>query len=231
MAKENSKLAFYLTGMSLLALMGCWSYALLNAPMDAQQGMVYKIIFVHVPMAACALGVSSLGMLIASIWGLVSTKEEALRAGKAWVETGLIFTGLTLATGSIWGKPTWGTWWTWDARLTTTLLLAILQLAYLILLESLASGRQRIRVLSILGLIIFIDVPVIYKSVEWWRTLHQPASLIEKRGQTMDPEMLHILLLCLAAAAIFNVFLWWTRFINLGLKANLDDQTYASLKG
>lgn len=220
-----------IAGSSLLALViSGWVYALMYAPADAQQGEVYKIIFVHVPAAASALAVASIGLLIYSIKALIKGREEDLIAQRAWVEIGLLFTILTLATGSIWGKPTWGTWWTWDARLTTTFLLALLFSGYLLLHESLPMGKNRLKVCSILGILIFVDVPIIYKSVAWWRTLHQPASLVESRGSTMDPEMLSILLSCLAFTIIFSLMLWMLRRGNLALQLKLEQESLKQLR-
>ena len=216
--------------LALALLLLSWAYALTAAPPDAQQGMVYKIIFVHVPSAACALGLSGIGMFVASLLSLIKPSEKALLANRAWVEVGLAFTCLTLITGSLWGRPTWGTYWTWDARLTTTLLLALLQIAFLMFYRSLPQGQQRIRIMGILGLIIVIDIPIIYKSVEWWRTLHQPASLIAERGRTMDSDMLSILLMSLAACMLVNFAFWFLRFENLKLQSELDDITYSAMR-
>jgi heme exporter protein C len=139
------------------------------------------------------------------------------------VEIGLVFTCLTLATGSIWGRPTWGTWWTWDARLTTTLLLAVLQAAYLLLLQSLERTTRSIRVCSILGIVICVDIPIIYQSVSWWRSLHQPAALVAERGRNMDPEMLQLLLISLILLAALSVALWIWRAGNLQLRKTYND--------
>jgi len=224
--RESKDILAGLIGL-VLVFIGWW-YAFSFTPVDAQQGAVYRIIYIHVPAAASALGLCSLGLLVTSIWGLLKPSEKILQASRSWVEVGLIFTTITLLTGSIWGKSTWGTWWTWDARLTTTFLLAILLLAYLLLYNSLRQGKQRIRICSVLGILICVDVPIIYKSVSWWRTLHQPSSIIEQGGRTMDPAMYNALLLNIFLIAIFSTLLWMIRFKNLRLH---DQMTQDSFEG
>lgn len=203
-----------------------WYLALFVAPTEAMMGDSYRIIYVHVPAAAVALGLASLGLLVCSILGLIGQQARHLLAARAWTEIGLLFTVVVLATGSIWGKPTWGVWWTWDGRLTTTLILGLLFVAYLMLYEALPAGKRRIRVCSILGIIIFVDVPIVYYSVKWWRTLHQPSSLIEQKGSTYSPEMLSILLTCLALTLVFAAALWWLRFQNLKLEKELGEASF-----
>jgi len=213
-----------LAGIAAFVLMLTgWYLAWFRTPSEATMGDVYRIIYLHVPSAATALGVTATGLLIFSLLALWRPQEKYLRAQKAWSEVGLVFTIITLATGSIWGRPTWGTWWTWEARITTTLLLALLFLGYLLLHHSLPPGKQRIRICSILGILIFVDVPVIYKSVSWWRTLHQPASLIEERGRTMAPEMLSVLLLCIVFTIGMALALWRMRVTNLQIADDLEN--------
>jgi heme exporter protein C len=228
---KNDFLFISLGGILLITLLVYWLFAIVAAPPDAQQGMVYKIIFAHVPAASVALGLTGIGLLISSIRGLIKSEESVLISSQAWVEVGLVFTVITLITGSIWGKPTWGTWWTWDARLTTTLLLAILCATYLIIKSSLAPGRQRVRICSVLGIVIVVDIPIIYKSVEWWRTLHQPASLIAERGRTMDPDMLKILIVALVLTNALAIYLWMLRRGNLKLKADIELASYEGMRG
>lgn len=230
MAKKD-KIILAAVGVTLFANLLVWLWAYLGAPVDGNQGPVYKIIFIHVPSAAAAMVLCGGGLLITSIVSLIKVEERFLRSARAWAEVGLLFTGLTLLTGSIWGKPTWGTWWTWDARLTTTFLLAVLLTAYLMLYNSLSLGKQKVRVCGVLGIIISADVPIIYKSVEWWRTLHQPASLIESRGKTMDPDMLTFLLICIALTFITTTLLWLLRKRNLDLQAEIEQHSLRELRG
>ncbi len=198
-----------------------WLWALRFTPSDEHQGEVYRIIYVHVPSAFTAF--SSAGILcLFSLWTLLGRNSTAGLWAKAAAEVGLIFTLITLATGSIWGRPTWGVWWTWDARLTTTFVLALLYAGYLIFYSSMAPGSQRDRVAAALGIIIAINVPIIYKSVTWWRTLHQPPSIVREGGSTMAPEMLATLLLCLVSSLCVAAWMLVLRAYNLKLQQKLE---------
>lgn len=170
----NTRPFWNVLGISLyLLLLLLWGLSVFLTPGDKNMGEIYRIIYVHVPVAFAAF-FSAFLLLVFSVLGLWKRSFGALFWGRACSEVGLLFTVLTLITGSIWGYPTWGTWWTWDARLTTTLILAILYGGYLLLYNSIPSKRQRLSVCSFLGVIIFINVIIVYKSVTWWRTLHQP---------------------------------------------------------
>ncbi len=203
----------------------CWFYALRFAPEDASQGNIYRIIYFHVPSAFTAF-LSSGVLLIFSLWTLFKRSPTAALWSKACAEVGLMFTVITLITGSIWGRPTWGVWWTWDARLTTTLILALLYAGYLIFTSSMVPGPQRDRMAAALGLVIAIDIPVIYKSVTWWRTLHQPPSLLRAGGSTMDPDMKSILFLCFFAMLFVAIWLLWVRAVNLKLQASIEEHSH-----
>ncbi len=219
------------TGAALLLLLALyWVFSFKFPPEDAAQGEVYRIMYLHVPSAITAF-LSSLLLLIYSLIGLRSKSESATRKGRATAEVGLMFTVLTLATGSIWGRPTWGTWWTWDARLTTTLLLAMLYAGYLLLYTAMAAGPGRIKACAVLGILIFADVPIIYKSVTWWRTLHQPPSMLREGGSTMDPEILWTLVSGIFIMAVYGLWLIAQRSKNLALADELEQASFAQLKG
>jgi heme exporter protein C len=207
-----------------------WFLAFTYAPVDANQGEVYRIMFLHVPSAFTAFS-ASLVIFLISIIGFKSRSEESLLWARATAEVGLLFTILTLATGSIWGKPTWGTWWTWDARLTTTFLLAILYAGYLLLYQSMNPGPARVKVCGALGILIFVDVPIIYKSVTWWRTLHQPPSMLREGGATMDSDILRTLLLAIIAMIGVGAWLISQRGKNLKLRYELETASMAQIRG
>jgi len=209
-------------GWTVFSLMAaCWIWALKFAPSELHMGEVYRIIYVHVPAAFGAF--FSAGVLLAvSIWGLMRRNSAAMLWGRASAEVGLVFTILCLATGSIWGRPTWGVWWVWDARLTTTLLLGLLYAGYLILYNSLSAGPQRNKVCGALGILIAIDVPIIYKSVTWWRTLHQPPSLMRPGGPSMASEMVWTLLICGAVTLMVGAWLLVNRVKNLKTLEDLE---------
>lgn len=225
-ARKQDRLTLAL-GIAVFAFAGlCWFYALKFAPPDAAQGEVYRIIYFHVPSAITAF-LSSAVLAVLSLWTLFKRSPTAAVWSKASAEVGLIFTVLTLVTGSIWGRPTWGVWWDWDARLTTTLLLALLYAGYLIFTSSMSPGPQRDRMSAALGVIIGLDVPIIYKSVTWWRTLHQPPSLLRSGGSSMDPDMVKILMTCLVAMILIGAWLLWTRAVNLKLQASIEEHSHS----
>ncbi|MBC7532578.1 MAG: cytochrome c biogenesis protein CcsA [Oligoflexus sp.] len=224
-AKKQDRLTFGIGLAVLLFASFSWFYALRFAPSDEAQGEVYRIMYFHVPSAITAF-LSSFILLFFSLWTLFKRSSVAASWSKACAEVGFMYTAITLITGSIWGRPTWGVWWEWDARLTTTLILALLYAGYLIFTNSMAPGPQRDRMAAALGLIIAIDIPIIYKSVEWWRTLHQPPSLLRSGGSTMDPEMRSILFLCMFAMFFLAGWLLWLRAINLQLQAKIEEQSH-----
>jgi heme exporter protein C len=188
------------------------------APRDAVQGNVQRIMYLHVPAiltAYVAIGV----VLVGSIAYLRGRQPMWDRVALASAELAVCFIGLTLATGSIWGKPTWGTWWTWDARLTSTALLFVIYLGYL-LLRSVVEDRERAATYAaVLGIVGALDVPIIHFSVQWWRTLHQPATVLRPQSPTMDPSMLVVLLLNILAFLATYAYLAGRRCRLLTLEA------------
>ena len=205
-----------------------WLSGFLIAPMDGAQGQVYRIIYLHVPSAFNAF-FSAFALLGFSIWALKSKSESALTWSKSCAEVGLILTALCLATGSIWGRPTWNTWWTWDARLTTTLLLAILYCGFLLLYATMQPGTSRIKSCAVLSILIAVDVPVIYKSVTWWRTLHQPTDIIDNRGANMDSTMLSVLLLNVIFLGLYSFWMIYFRQSVLNQRSALEAESLASM--
>lgn len=226
----EDKKAYSLGLFGLIAVAFGWVLAFLYAPVDRNQGEVYRIIFLHVPSAFAAFAMA-FALLLFSLLGFTKKSESSLRWSKASAEVGLIFTILTLATGSIWGKPTWGVWWTWDARLTTTFILALLYAGWLLLYSSLTPGRSRVTVCAVLGILIAADVPIIYKSVTWWRTLHQPPSMLRPGGATMDPEILYTLIYGIVATLLYASWMVWIRGRNLVLAEQLEAASYQQMRG
>lgn len=184
-------------------------YALIVSPPDYQQGEAVRIMYVHVPAAWMSMAAYAM-MAAASGVYLVWKAPLAALAAKAAAPVGLTFTGLALITGSLWGKPMWGAWWVWDARLTSVLVMFFLYLGYLAMWQVMGSSEKTGKATSILAVVGVINLPIIKFSVEWWNTLHQPASVIRPGGPAIDPAMLTPLLL-MAAAYLFyfvTVFLW-----------------------
>jgi heme exporter protein C len=166
----------------------------LLAPTDRLQGDLQRLMYVHVPSAWLAY-LSFAVTLVASVAWLRTRRERWDHLAVSSVEVGVFFTGLTLATGSLWGKPVWGVWWTWDPRLVTTALLFLVYLAYLGLRRGIVEPEVRARRSAILGIVAFVQVPVVHLSVVWWRTLHQPPTVLKPSQPSMDPTMLAVLLL------------------------------------
>ena len=181
----------------LLLLAGLW-LGFGVAPADAVQGQGYRLIYLHVPAAWMSMFIYAL-MAAWSFVGLVWRVRTAFWLSHALAPTGAVFAALSLATGSLWGQPMWGTWWVWDARLSTSLLLLFLYLGYLALLQAHDEGERADRGCAVLALLGALNLPVIYFSVRWWNTLHQGATLTPGQAQ-MAPVMLAGLLLMTAAA-------------------------------
>ncbi|MGE5270877.1 MAG: heme ABC transporter permease [Thiohalocapsa sp.] len=188
---------------ALLALGLVWS--LLLAPPDYQQGESVRIMFIHVPSAWMALSVYLLVAVVSAI-ALVWRHPLAEIAAQAAAPIGAAFTAVCLATGSLWGRPMWGAWWVWDARLTSVLVLFFLYLGYIALVNAFDDPQRGARAGSLLALVGVVNLPIIKFSVDWWNTLHQPASVLRFGGPTIAVSML--LPLVVMAVAFMLLFLW-----------------------
>lgn len=162
---------------------------LLIAPTDFQQGEAYRIIFVHVPAAWMSM-IIFVAMALWSAVGLAFNARLAFMLARALAPTGALMCFLALWTGALWGKPTWGAWWVWDARLTSELILLFLYLGYLSLHAAIDDTRRADRAAGVLALVGVVNVPIIYFSVKWWNTLHQGASVSMNAAPTMAKPML-----------------------------------------
>jgi heme exporter protein C len=167
--------------------------SLIASPTDYQQGDTVRIMYIHVPTAWMSLFVYS-NMAIAAAVGLVWKHPLADLFTKAAAPIGAGFTALCLITGSLWGEPMWGTWWVWDARLTSVLILFFLYLGYMALVNAFDDPTRGAKAGAILVLVGVVNVPIIKFSVDWWNTLHQPASVVRMGGPSIDPSMLWPLL-------------------------------------
>jgi len=177
-----------------------------SAPDDYQQGATVKIMFIHVP--AAWLGMLAWGVMsLAALGTLVWRHPLADVAAKAAAPLGAAFTLLCLVTGSLWGRPEWGTYWVWDARLTSELILFLLYLAVLALWRTVEDPSRAARAVAILTIVGAVDLPIIKFSVDWWNTLHQGASVFRLGGSTIDPTILTPLLLMAAAFTLLFVTL------------------------
>lgn len=185
----SGKLLPYLSWLAALFSGAGLYVGLLLAPTDFQQGDAYRIIFVHVPAAWMSM-VIYLAMAFWSALGLAFHTRVSAMMASALAPTGAMFTFLALWTGALWGKPTWGTWWVWDARLTSELILLFLYDGYMALQASIDDPRRADRAGAVLALVGVVNVPIIYFSVQWWNTLHQGSSINLKSAPSMAMTML-----------------------------------------
>jgi len=174
------------------------------APTDFQQGDAYRIMFIHVPAAWMGMFLYVLMALYAGIGWSFNARLASMMASSISI-TGALFTLLALATGSLWGKPTWGTWWVWDARMTSTLILLFLYIGFISLQSAIDEPRRADRAGAVLALVGVVNVPIIYFSVQWWNTLHQGATIRILNKPTIAPPMLAAMLIMLAACWLYSV--------------------------
>ncbi|HWV15693.1 MAG TPA: heme ABC transporter permease CcmC [Cellvibrio sp.] len=179
---------------------GIWGLAF--APMDAKQLDSYRVIYIHVPIAFVSMACYYI-MAIAGAIGLIWKMKLPFMVMKAAAPLGFALTVMVLVTGAVWGKPTWGTWWVWDGRLTSYLVLSFLYLGVIVLQQAFQHRDTADKASAILSLVGTVNIPIIYKSVDWWFTLHQPASLKLTSKSTMDVSMLYPLLIMIFATYIF----------------------------
>ncbi|MGQ0709661.1 MAG: heme ABC transporter permease CcmC [Rhodoferax sp.] len=187
----------------LLTVVGLW-IAFFVAPTDAQQGEGYRIIFVHVPTSQMSMFI----YVVMAFWSAVglafNTRLSGMMAA-ALAPTGALFAFLSLVTGALWGKPMWGAWWVWDARLTSELILLFLYLGFLALQSSIDDPRRADKACAILSLVGVVNVPIIYFSVTWWNTLHQGASVSLTRAPSMAATMLSGMLVMVLASWMYAI--------------------------
>lgn len=182
-------------------------FAVFASPADYQQGETVRIMYVHVPSAWMAMACYTF-IAVMSATSLIWRHPLADIAARSAAPLGAAFTVIVLATGSLWGKPTWGTWWVWDARLTSVLVLFFLYLGHIALTHAFDDAQRGARAAAVLALVGFVNIPIIKFSVDWWNTLHQPASVTRLDRPAIDPAMLTpLLLMALAFMAYFVTML------------------------
>jgi heme exporter protein C len=187
-----------LAGAALLAGAAGLYFGLFNSPADYQQGDSVRIMYVHVPAAWMALFVYTL-LAVSAFVGFVFRHPLADVAAKSAAPIGAVFTALALVTGSLWGATTWGTWWAWDARLTSVLVLFFLYLGYIAVWEAIEDRIRAGRIAAIVAMVGLVNVPIIKFSVDWWNSLHQPASILRAQGPSIHESMLWPLFIMAAA--------------------------------
>ncbi len=192
-------------GLTLVLMVSGLYFALIGSPSDYQQGETVRIMYIHVPSAWMALFCYT-ALAVASGVALIWKHPLADLAARATAPIGAGFTFLALVTGSLWGKPMWGTWWVWDARLTSVLILFFLYLGYMALQDAFDDAERGAKASAVLALVGFINVPIIKFSVDWWNTLHQPASVLKMSVPAIHSSMLVPLLLM--ALAFKGYYIW-----------------------
>lgn len=202
--------AWWLGGLTIASLVALVVFALVIAPPDSVQGDAARLLYLHVPTAWVAYLAFFVAALASALYLWPRTRKvswDHLAAASA--EVGVVCTGLTLAVGSIWGRPIWGTWWEWEARLTTTALLFFLYVGYLVLRRIGGPGGERRN--AIAALIAFVDVPIVHFSVSWWTTLHQEGSVFNDRMDVHIDDATMSFTLWLAVASFTLLYAWCCR--------------------
>ena len=185
--------------------------ALILSPEDYKQGHAVRIMYVHVPAAWITLGIFS-SITFLSVVGYIFKIKNFFLISKSLAPSGLVFNIVALVTGSIWGKPTWGTWWAWDARITSMLLLAIFYILYLLAWRIYEDKNKVFKITTIITLLGIINIPIIKYSVDWWNTLHQPASINVLSKSTIHISMLFPLTMMTAAFALFSLLIFLMKY-------------------
>jgi heme exporter protein C len=199
------------TGALAAVLIGIGAvWGLVFAPPEKYQGETVRIMYVHVPSAWMALFVY-VAMAAASAGALVWRHPLGHVLARAAAPIGAAFTFVALATGSLWGKPMWGAWWVWDARLTSVLILFFLYLGHIALTHAFDDPGRGARAAAILALVGIVNLPIIKFSVDWWNTLHQPASIVRREGPSIDAEMLAPLFLMIFGFTFYFLTVWLLR--------------------
>jgi heme exporter protein C len=194
----SGKVLPWLAGATLILFSIGLIWGLVFAPADYQQGDSFRIIYVHVPAAAFSMGLY-VAMAVSGGIGLIWRIKVVAMISRSCAPVGAALTFLALVTGALWGKPMWGTWWVWDARLTSELILLFLYLGYIGLQEAIEDWDTASRASAVLALVGLVNIPIIHYSVEWWYTLHQGATLFKLGKPSIAPEMLWPLLVMMAA--------------------------------
>ena len=221
--KITEKIQPYILLIAITTLISGLYFGLFDSPKDYQQGDAVRIMYVHVPSAWLA-SFLYFSLAISCVFYLVWKHPLADLVSSSIAPIGAMFSALTLVTGSLWGKPMWGTWWVWDARLTSMLVLFFFYLGYILLsnaFERKIDGSKTASVLAIVGL---INLPIVKFSVDWWHTLHQPASIIKIGGPSIDDKMLLPLILMIFALSFFSLYM-----IILNVKTKLIEKKCEAL--
>ena len=210
MTNTNSPARTVLLLLSGVSMVGALYLVFLYAPTDRNLGISQRIFYFHVSMAWVGF-LAFFWVLVGSVGYLWKRSQKMDRLAYSSAEIGVVFTTLMLITGVLWAKPAWGVWWTWDPKLTTSLILWLLYVAYLMLRAYSPRGDQGARFAAVLGIIGFVDVPIIYLSVVWWRTVHPPVVLGPVAEGSLEPSMRMVLMACTVAFTLLFAYLLMDR--------------------
>jgi heme exporter protein C len=211
LGRATSRSGERVLGVAALVALGVSAVlSLVVAPPDALQGEVQRLMYVHVPAAWLAY-LSFFVVFAASIAYLRTNRTRWDRVAAASAEIGVLFTALAIALGALWGKPVWGTWWTWDPRLTTTAVLLLIYIGYLAVRRITDNPSRRARWSAVIGIVGFVDVPIVHLSVVWWRSLHQQSTVLRLGGPQIEGSMLTALLVGVVAFTIVYAYLMTVR--------------------
>ncbi len=219
---KNFKIFLPIFAVLFLLFCALASFFIYHSPADYQQGNAVKIMYIHVPAAWLSLLIYTL-IFVFSILSFIYKNAFFSIISRSIAGIGCSFTLITLLTGAIWGKPIWGTWWAWDARLTSVLFLFFLYLGYILIYDNLWHEKNGEKLSAIIAIIGFINVPIIKFSVEYWNSLHQPASILRTGGVAIHHEMLYPLLLTFAAYFCYFILLALINVHNLILIKKLTN--------
>ncbi len=209
--KITSKAPKYVLFLFIIVLSAGLVEALVLSPQDYKQSDAVRIMYVHVPAAWISLGIFS-SLTLLSISGFVFRNKNFFLISKSLAPSGFVFNIIALVTGSIWGKPTWGTWWAWDARITSMLILALFYAMYLIVWRIYDKEEKVYKISTFITILGIINIPIIKYSVDWWNTLHQPASINILSKTSIHASMLYPLLIMTAAFALFSLLIFLMKY-------------------
>ena len=209
--KITSKAPKYILFLFVVVLTVGLTEALILSPEDYKQSDAVRIMYVHVPSAWISLGIFS-SITLLSISGFIFKNKNFFLIAKSLAPSGFVFNIIALVTGAIWGKPTWGTWWAWDARVTSMLILALFFAMYLIAWRIYEKEEKVFKITTFITVVGIINVPITKYSVEWWNTLHQPASINILTKSSIHSSMLFPLLLMTAAFALFSLLIFLMKY-------------------
>ena len=207
----TSKAPKYVLFLFVIVLSIGLTESLILSPEDYKQSHSVRIMYVHVPAAWISLGIFSV-ITFLSIIGYIFKIRNFFLISKSLAPSGLVFNIIALVTGSIWGKPTWGTWWAWDARITSMLILVLFYIMYLIAWRIYENDTKVFKITSIITILGIVNVPIIKYSVDWWNTLHQPASINILSKSSIHVSMLYPLLIMTAAFALFSLLIFLMKY-------------------